>query len=247
VKHSLLSQYYPELRTLRTYVLAKLPSSSRIRRKKISSLGSPRDTPPTEAEARLTRLLDTTLVGSRREGRGNAGTAELDGRWEKWLTFSQKGDESYVTLSNGVPGAYCAQSDVGTLPSSARDDAYQGGQLVDFVIWLLHEREKKGGAWPKHLLCDGFRRTFASRAQGAAPKSANTIPGIFVFHPNPLVETLKEAPWPHLLALLGKAGERVMIDLLTDEAIFIPIEAGRDNYYQLSGMSGCRSKGPALI
>jgi len=64
---------------------------------------------------------------------------------------------------------------------------------------------------------------------------ANTIPGIFLFHPNPRVQSLKEAPWPQLLSLLGRAGERLMIDLLLDETIFLSIRAGRDNYYQLSG------------
>jgi len=115
VKHTLLSQYYPRLRTLRAYVLEKLPSSSRLRRRKISSVGSPRDTTVTDAETQLCRLLDSTLVGSHAEGQPRAGTLEVDGRWQKWLDFSQTGDESYVSLSDGVSAAYCSQSEVGSL------------------------------------------------------------------------------------------------------------------------------------
>jgi telomerase reverse transcriptase len=36
--------------------------------------------------------------------------------------------------------------------------------------------------------------------------------------------------------LLGKAGERIMIDLLLDGAVFTAVEAGRGNLYQLSGV-----------
>jgi telomerase reverse transcriptase len=67
---------------------------------------------------------------------------------------------------------------------------------------------------------------------------ATAIPGLISIYPNHHVSQLKERPWPHLLALLGKAGERVMIDLLVDGAVFTAVEAGRGNYYQLSGKGG---------
>lgn len=62
-----------------------------------------------------------------------------------------------------------------------------------------------------------------------------TIPGLFAFRPNPHVDMLKGAPWPQLLLLLGQSGERIMIDLLVDCAIFVPINAGTNNYFQISG------------
>lgn len=46
---------------------------------------------------------------------------------------------------------------------------------------------------------------------------------------------MKRAPWPQLLQLLGKSGESVMINLLLDCSIFLPVESGQGNYYQLSG------------
>lgn len=110
VKHALLAQYYPEIQTLRQYALSRLPSSSRIRRKKIALVGSDRSDPqkPTSAdEQALGDLLDSTLVGRR-----PFPDADPDHRWNQWVGFSQKGDESYVTLSDGLRGSIFSQSEV---------------------------------------------------------------------------------------------------------------------------------------
>ena len=68
----------------------------------------------------------------------------------------------------------------------------------------------------------------------------NLIPGIYVIHPNQHVQELKQFPWPQLLALLGRSGEEIMIGLLLDCSIFLAIDAGRGNFYQLSGESACQ-------
>jgi telomerase reverse transcriptase len=107
---------------------------------------------------------------------------------------------------------------------------------VDYVIWRLFSREKKANAWPKHLLCDGFRKNVSAiTAPTREMNKGQTMPGIFSVYPNHHVQALKEAPWPHILALLGKSGERIMIDLLMDTAMFVTIHAGKGNFYQLSG------------
>jgi hypothetical protein len=108
--HRLLSQLYPNLQTLREYVLAKLPASSRLRRKKITSVGLQDHAggkTVTEAELAVARLLDCTLVGH-----GGQPDATPDKRWEQWTSFSQKGDESYVTLADGSAGGTYSQSEV---------------------------------------------------------------------------------------------------------------------------------------
>lgn len=110
VQHALLAQYYPEMQTLRQYALTKLPASSRIRRRKITSVGqtkSPADKAPTEDEIALGALLDSTIVARRHPAQ-----ASDDHRWEQWVSFSQKGDESYVTLSDGLQGSICSQAEV---------------------------------------------------------------------------------------------------------------------------------------
>jgi telomerase reverse transcriptase len=111
----------------------------------------------------------------------------------------------------------------------------QNWQIVDFAVWLLFSRAK-GGLWPKHLLCDGFRKHAGSILATSRAGTRCAIPGVFSVHPNYRVLALKESPWPELLLLLGQAGEQVMIDLLLDCAIFAAVGAGRGNLYQLSGV-----------
>lgn len=67
---------------------------------------------------------------------------------------------------------------------------------------------------------------------------ASAIPGVLSIHPNSHVTTVKAYPWPQVLALMGKEGERVMIDLLLDCGIFLVVGSGRGTYHQLSGKSG---------
>ncbi|KAL0939367.1 telomerase reverse transcriptase [Colletotrichum truncatum] len=217
VKHSLLQQHYGNVQTLRAYLLSKLPSSSRLRRKKITSVGSS----PTilaeetkQVESCLSTLLDTTLVCTQHHPK-----AKLDSRWEQWQSFSQKGDESVMTLSGGLAGATCSQS-----------------EIVDFVIWQLFSRVQANGYWPKHLLCDGFRRRGPDFGNARGPSNYDSVPGLTSVHPNHSAQVLKGAPWPQVLMLLGKSGEQIMIDLLIDTAIFVPVQAGVGNVYQLSGI-----------
>ena len=114
VKHALLAQYYSDAQTLRQYALSKLPTSSRIRRRKIASVGLAKTSPEkaaTEDELAVGELLDSTIVARRRHAEADA-EAGHDHRWEQWLGFSQKGDESYVTLSDGLKGSIYSQSEV---------------------------------------------------------------------------------------------------------------------------------------
>ncbi len=64
-----------------------------------------------------------------------------------------------------------------------------------------------------------------------------TVPGLFAVRPTQSVQTLKEAPWPQMLALLGASGEKIMTHLLLDCALFLPVDAGHGNYIQLTGAS----------
>ncbi|KAI1760461.1 hypothetical protein GGR53DRAFT_509611 [Hypoxylon sp. FL1150] len=200
-QHAVLSQFYSQVLTLRQYVLSRLPPTSRLRRRKVTAVGIIDKTPgsPTsDIERSLGVLLDSTLIGVPKE----SVTLE-DDRLEGWKNFSQKGDESYVTLSDGVAGFVETQA-----------------LVVEYVVRTLFSREK-ASIWPKHLLCDGYSR---NRGLGLRP-----------IRPNPHVEMLKESPWPQLLALMGESGERIMIDLLVDCAVFIPVKAGANNFCQISG------------
>ncbi|KAK3356163.1 hypothetical protein B0H65DRAFT_439316 [Neurospora tetraspora] len=233
ITQTLLSLYYPQILTLRQYALSKLPKSSRIRRKKIAAVGLSSNTPDQETkvlETALGLLLDTTLVCSRDppDTTQTQKKQKPDYRWEQWVSFSQggnKGDESHVTLSDGLKGALYSQSDI-----------------VDFVIWLLfsrsgsREKSKTGKGWPgpKHLLCDGFRKGVPPQGRSGeiAATGHHQIPGVYAVHTNNCVKALKEAPWPQFLLLLGKEGERIMLDLLLDCAVFVAVREGKGNLVQ---------------
>ncbi|KAF5660987.1 telomerase reverse transcriptase [Fusarium heterosporum] len=207
VRRDLLERCYGRVTTLREYVLSKLPQGSRLRRKKVASIGQGDDIG--EIENELSMLLDTSLVCfADKQGDGD------DTRWEQWLVFSQKEDESYVSLSDGITGSIYSQH-----------------EIVDFVVWLLFSRDVQVGRRPKHLLCDGFRKSAGPDDQGTT-----SIPGLFSLYPNSHVKALREAPWPQLLALLGKSGEKIMINLLVDASIYVGVQSGFNNYHQLTGI-----------
>lgn len=87
----------------------------------------------------------------------------------------------------------------------------------------------------QHLLCQGFRKDVSARSVRRDEHITSGIPGVHSVYPNSHVTSMKAAPWPQVLALMGKEGERTMIDLLLDCGIFLPLESGRGNYHQLSG------------
>lgn len=112
VRRDLLERSYASITTLREHVLSKLPGSSRLRRKKIASLGQGDQVG--QVEANLAHLLDTSLVCCHAPRPGGSD----DTTWEQFLSFSQRGDESYVSLSDGVAGSIYSQSEVDSEVSS---------------------------------------------------------------------------------------------------------------------------------
>jgi len=105
------------------------------------------------------------------------------------------------------------------------------------VIWLLFSKDRASSGWVKHLLCQGFQRDISARSVHRGENAVSAIPGVLSVHPNDHVISMKTDPWPHVLALMGKEGERAMIDLLLDCGIFLLVESGRGTYHQLSGES----------
>lgn len=232
VKHALLAQYYPNILTLRQYLLHNLPPASRTRRKKIEAFQADVSDADTSIRVQLAKLLDTTLIGLR-VCPEDVAKARSKSRLQQWIDYSQK-DDSHVTLSTGDASAIHLQSEVGPLhllhQSWARK-ANQFWQIVDFVIWLSFSRAKPPNNRPHHLLCDGYRKSNKPGQQ----RALSSIPGVYNLHLNERVASIKQTPWPQLLLLLGKAGESMMINMLIDCAILLPVEAGQGNYYQLSG------------
>ncbi len=88
-----------------------------------------------------------------------------------------------------------------------------------------------------HLLLQGFKKAASQRAVHVDEHRDLALPGIIQVYPNYRVTAMKASPWPQILNLLGKEGERIMIDLILDCGIFAAIDGGKGNYHQLSGMS----------
>ena len=86
-----------------------------------------------------------------------------------------------------------------------------------------------------HLLCQGFRKEGNTRCMNQDGNFTSAIPGVVSAYPNSHVTNMKSSPWPRVLGVLGKEGEKIMIDLLLDCGIFTAIESSRGSYHQLSG------------
>lgn len=110
VQHLVLEQYYPNVMSLRDYLICKLPKTSKARRKKLASAGTTKKGESKEKEDGtnlLGRLLDQTLIGIPKD------TDSVDnGRMQILRTFSQRStqksshDDSAQDLAAGLP-SYC--------------------------------------------------------------------------------------------------------------------------------------------
>ncbi|KAF2831905.1 hypothetical protein CC86DRAFT_82738 [Ophiobolus disseminans] len=217
--HPVLRRFYPGVVTLRHYLLSKLPNSSKNRRRRISQLGyatpAQKDAATGDVDVDLGQLLDSTLVGyspytipNTQEQAEKECSREIE-------RFTQQRSQ---TVSGGTfkPG-YFLQCEV-----------------VDFVIWLLFRRSASHK--PSHLLCHGFQRAGGANPANNTDKDPTTsVPGLVARSPNSHVRALKEPVWCRLQALLGQGGDRIIIDMLLECALFCPVEGGTGNLCQLSG------------
>ncbi len=89
---------------------------------------------------------------------------------------------------------------------------------------------------PQHLLCQGFQRVGAPHLHNQECAEPCNVPGVVSEHPNENVKALKTAPWIDVLPLLGNDGNAIIGTLLLDCGLFMHLDSGKDNLYQLSGI-----------
>lgn len=89
---------------------------------------------------------------------------------------------------------------------------------------------------PSHVMCHGFLRAGTGGFLAIEHSVPSHIPGLVSSDLNEHVQRLKQQPWTGLPDLLGGGADRVMIELLLECGIFLPLENGKGNYLQLSGM-----------
>ncbi|KAJ5082191.1 hypothetical protein N7532_011234 [Penicillium argentinense] len=212
--HPVISLYYRELLSLRQYLLCRLPGSSKLRRRRIASL---RPDPSVStatgdsgsvcpASQDLADLLDSTLVGVLRQHSPKIACE----RQQDYRAFTQSQSRSILVSTDTGPAA----------PQS---------ELIDYVIASIFKTSSASYRGPQHVLAHGF--------QYAGEHAIDSgIPGVAIQFPNRNVQALKQAPWADVLGLLGQNGDEIMIHLLLDCGIFVPLDAGKGIYYQLSGL-----------
>ena len=111
-------------------------------------------------------------------------------------------------------------------------------ELIDFTIWRLFNRLHRHAHRPPHMLCHGYQRVNNLRQPDEDQCAVAGIPGLVSYYPNSTVDLLKGAAWTGVLNLLGKEGDQIMLEILLDCGLFVAIDEGQGNYYQLSGMTG---------
>jgi hypothetical protein len=112
VKDSLLPQYYHKVLTLREFLLWRLPSTSKVRRKRVASVGcrgqqSKHVVKGALEEITFGRHLDSTLVGVLEQDEIEKGKSTKDR-----LSFSQMVNSSKVEDQSGIGEVWFDQSDV---------------------------------------------------------------------------------------------------------------------------------------
>ena len=225
-QHPVLSRYYKQVFTLREYILSRISTKSRARRKKITDVGTAQQKVGAEPdksfgevhyrperESDLAKLLDSTLVGVTKEADPEAEEARI----KDLVSFTQTQSRSSASGSSG------------------RSSTTQA-ELIDFAICTLFQKIYRRVSKPQHLLCHGYQRS-GGGGQANQPLAAagGGIQGITSQYPNSLVTTLRGGLWSDVLSLMGKQGDRIMLDLLLECGLFASVHAGRDNLYQLSG------------
>jgi telomerase reverse transcriptase len=233
IAHPLLTLYYPRVASLREFLFGRLPKASRARKQRLASIpryhagehaqtGGAIHGPPVPndlATAGLSKLLDTTLVGFD-HGKTPQIAEQLSQAYEEFSRKSQRTQRSSTTSSSLTEGL---------VPQS---------ELVDFAISHLFSSVYRTAPRPPHVLCHGYVRANMDPLLDANEQDTSVAVGIYgltSMFVNSQVTTIKGVVWRDLLQLLGKTGDGIMLDMILNCGIYVRVEQGQGNYYQLSG------------
>jgi hypothetical protein len=133
--HPVLRRLYPQVLTLRNYILLQLPNSSKNRRRRISQLGvstpAQDDASTHDVDIKVAQLLDSTLIGCAPDAAPKNQEQEARERSRDIEKFTQQRTQD-ATGGTFKPG-YFLQSEVGRvtpsqLHSLARGNASRSGR-----------------------------------------------------------------------------------------------------------------------
>ncbi|MCJ1384110.1 hypothetical protein MMC17_007226 [Xylographa soralifera] len=219
--HPVLSLYYAKIYSLREYLLSKLPVSAKSRRRKIASLGK--------------KCQDTNHVVDRGIQTGHV--KDHDTRWTNLLesVLVGVGVDREPDSSRKKDFEVFSQRTHSTVASSIDEGSFLQHEIVNFAILSLFNKIYRQSHKPSHVLCHGYQRVFTPRESCDDHGTMVGIPGLVSLYPNAQVATMKDAAWSSILKVLGKAGDQIMLDMILDCGLFVEVEVGKNNFYQLSG------------
>jgi hypothetical protein len=139
IKQPVLQRFYPQLLTLRHYLLSVLPTSSKSRRRKLAQLGRPiavESTPATcGLDVELGQLLDSTVIGGRATAKKEDEEQLTRERNKDIETFTQR--LSPVVTENTFKPGYFLQSGVGHKQQYMMIHKHTQTGAKRYRLWIL--------------------------------------------------------------------------------------------------------------
>ncbi|RKF55197.1 Telomerase reverse transcriptase [Erysiphe neolycopersici] len=126
----LIANYYPQVLSLREYILSKLSPKSKSKRLKAWSAAINKND---EDETKMASFLDHTWIGVDRY------TVPQEEKWKLWNTFCQISNDSIAFFESDETKSFQSK-------------------IVDFAIWLLLSKIYNSFRRSKHLLCQGYNK-----------------------------------------------------------------------------------------
>lgn len=209
---SILRLYYPQVLTLREYLLQA--TTSKHKKRRIINYGSDTGNSSQDADAGLVRLLDTVLVGF----------------------HTVKKEESDLVEYQNELSIFSTQVTGSEAKSSGSQPVLPFAEIVEFAIWQLF-RKHTSGHRPPHVLCHGYWHTGLGGVKIADREKVENNHGAEAALPdrNEHVDRLKGEAWAALPSLVGAGSALILVQLLQNCGIFIPLDGGKNNYLQISG------------
>jgi len=209
---SILRLYYPQVLTLREYLLQA--TTSKHKKRRITNYGSGTGSSSQDADAGFVNLLDTVLVG---------------------FHTAKKEESDLVDYQNEL-SIFSTQVTGSEAKSSGSQPVLLFAEIVEFAIWQLF-RKHTSGHRPPHVLCHGYWHTGLGEVKIADREKVENNHGAEATLPdrNEHVDRLKGEAWAALPSLVGAGSALILVQLLQNCGMFIPLDGGKNNYLQISG------------
>ncbi|CAD0096672.1 unnamed protein product [Aureobasidium mustum] len=208
---TILRLYYPQVLTLREYLLQA--KTSKNKRRLIANYGYDTVKSSQETDSELVKILDTVLVGCH------------DVKKEEHDTADYQNDLSI----------FSTQASGSTARSSGSQTHLSFAEVVEFVVWRLF-RQHTSGHRPPHVLCHGYYHDGLGDVRTLVKANIEDDCHAASLDRNEHVDRLKGHAWAGLTKLVGGNGVVTLIQLLQNCGMFMPLEGGRDNFVQISGV-----------